>query len=117
MSKKVCVATLHTGNTLTVHSHAFFKGRPTVVEDEGVIEWLKNHPNFTVKFKDVPDGTSNDKVVTDTRKELRKEGEYVAPVFGEDPATLEESPAADTEPEPTSTPKAPVRRGASRVSR
>ena len=50
MSKRVCIATLHTGNTLTVHSHAFFKGRPQIVEDPGVIEWLKGHPNFTVKF-------------------------------------------------------------------
>lgn len=115
MSKRVCVATLHTGNTLTVFSHAFFKGRPTIVEDEGVIEWLKGHPNFTVRFKETTDDESNDKIIADTRQQMRKEGEYVAPVLGEEPA---ESPEEAAEAAgPNATPKAPVRRGAARVSR
>jgi len=115
MSKRVCIATLHTGNTLTVHSHAFFKGRPQIVEDPGVIEWLKGHPNFTVKFKDVPDETPDDEVVNSTRQQLREEGEYVAPVLGEDTSMVETE--ATQSSDATTTPRAPVRRGASRVSK
>lgn len=115
MSKRVCIATLHTGNTLTVFSHSFFKGRPTIVEDEGVIEWLKGHPNFTVKFKDVAEDEAKDKILSDTRQQLRKEGEYVAPVLDE--VTSNPDEVAEEAVGPNITPKAPVRRGASRISK
>ena len=56
MSKRVYLVTLHTGNTLTVHSHKFVRGRTVMIEDEKLINYLSGHPNFTIVPKVVDDG-------------------------------------------------------------
>lgn len=58
MSKRVYLVTLHTGNTLTVHSRKFVRGRTVVVEDEKLINYLSGHPNFTIVPKTVDDNAS-----------------------------------------------------------
>lgn len=72
MSKRVYLVTLHTGNSLTVHSHRFVRGRTVVVEDEALVNYLKGHPNFTIVAKRVDD----DAVASDVLPESKEnEGE------------------------------------------
>lgn len=108
MSKKVYVATLHTGNTLTIHSQTFFKGRPQIVEDESLYQYLKDHPNFKVAVQVVQEEETSADVIEAAKAQLRKEGEYVAPSL--ESTESEETPVADGSESPT--PRAPVRRGA-----
>lgn len=108
MSKKVYVATLHTGNTLTIHSQTFFKGRPQVVEDEALYQYIKDHPNFKVSVQVIQDEDTTADVIEAAKAQLRKEGEYVAPSLGEEEETPEAAEANDAAP----TPRTPVRRGA-----
>lgn len=120
MSKKVYVATLHTGNTLTIHSQTFFKGHPQIVDDESLYQYLKDHPNFKVAVQVVQDEDTSADVIEAAKAQLRKEGEYVAPSLGETeppehvlkPAVEPERPPIEGIEEETATPRAPVRRGA-----
>ena len=63
MSKRVYLVTMHTGNSLTVHSQKFVRGRTVVVEDENLVNYLSGHPNFTIVPKSIADDTP---VVTET---------------------------------------------------
>lgn len=69
MSKRVYMVTLHTGNTLTVNSRKFVRGRTVIVDDENLISYLKGHPNFTIVAKTVGD---TEQVVAD---EINKQPE------------------------------------------
>lgn len=62
MSKRVYLVTLHTGNTLTVHSRKFVRGRTVMVEDEDLVNYLKGHPNFTIVPKNVADDATDDSI-------------------------------------------------------
>ena len=112
MSKKVYVATLHTGNTLTIHSQTFFKGRPQIVDDESLYQYLKDHPNFKVAVQVVQSEDTSADVIEAAKAQLRKEGEYVAPSLGETEPNDESSLATAEGTEEAPTPRAPVRRGA-----
>lgn len=52
-TQRAYIATLNVGNTLTIRSQTFFKGRPTVIADSTLVDYLKNHPNFTVTSQEV----------------------------------------------------------------
>lgn len=108
MSRRVCIATLHTGNTLTIHSQTFFKGRPQLVTDEALVDYLKDHPNFTVEMKVVRDTDSSAQIIAEAKAQLRKETTYAAPVVGEN--TAADAGAAVVAPsEPTTEAKSPVK--------
>lgn len=62
MSKRVYLVTLHTGNSLTVHSVKFTRGRTVVVEDENLVNYLKGHPNFTIVPQNVGEETTPEEV-------------------------------------------------------
>lgn len=78
MSKKVYLVTLHTGNSLTVHSHKFVRGREVVIEDEDLVNYLKGHPNFTIKSKMIDDkassATATSRVVPPVKEESDEAG-------------------------------------------
>lgn len=98
---KVYVATLNTGNTLTIHGQTFFKGRPTVVREPVLIDYLKSHPNFRVDERIVSSKETEEEArtqaVKQVRHDLKEEGEYVAPrVFEKDTETV-----APSAPEPS----------------
>ena len=112
MSKKVYVATLHTGNTLTIHSQTFFKGRPQIVDDESLYQYLKDHPNFKVAVQVVQGEETSADVIEAAKAQLRKEGEYVAPSLEDEETSEEAQPTDAAEAEDAPTPRAPVRRGA-----
>lgn len=114
---KLYVATLHTGNTLTIHGQTFFKGRPTVVTNSVLIDYLKTHPNFKLDERIVASSESLEDAAKNTieavRSELKESGMDVAPtVFEKDteantPAAPVAEPAA-----PAVGTKATVRKGA-----
>lgn len=99
---KVYVATLNTGNTLTIHGQTFFKGRPTVVKEPVLIDYLHSHPNFRVDERIVSSKETEDEArtqaVKQVRHDLKEEGEYVAPmVFERDAETATPSASASSE--------------------
>lgn len=63
MSKRVYLVTMHTGNSLTVHSRKFVRGRTVVVEDENLVNYLKGHPNFTIVTKNVGDSAQASEIL------------------------------------------------------
>lgn len=86
---KIYVATLHTGNTLTIHGQTFFKGRPTVVKEPVLVDYLKSHPNFRIDERIVSskesEAEAQTQAVKQVRHDLKEEGEYVAPkIFEKD---------------------------------
>lgn len=112
---KVYVATMHTGNTLTIHGHTFFRGRPTVVTEPVLIEYLKSHPNFRLDEKIVADSVTPEEAKTSAvrrvKDDLKESGEYVAPAVFE--GSDQEVPTATEEIPPATPPKSPTaRRGA-----
>lgn len=120
---KVYVATMHTGNTLTIHGHTFFKGRPTVITEPVLIDYLKTHPNFRLDEKIVSDAVkpveAQASAVRRVKEDLREEGAYVAPAIFEEtpkeatpaPKQAEEADSAVSET-PASKPTTAARKGA-----
>ena len=109
---KMYVATLHTGNTLTIHGQTFFKGHPKVVTDDVLVKYLKDHPNFKVDERIVTGNedfnTAAAATVEAVRNEMKASGEYVAPAPFEDNAADTEAPVQEA----TAGAKTAVRKGA-----
>lgn len=84
---KVYVATLHTGNTLTIHGKTFFKGRPTVVTEQVLIDYLKKHPNFKMDERIVSSKESLEEAqkqaLEQIRSDMKEDGQTPAPVVFE----------------------------------
>lgn len=112
---KVYVATMHTGNTLTIHGHTFFKGRPAVVTEPVLIDYLKTHPNFRLDEKIVADGMDErqaiDSALKRVKADLKESGEYVAPAIFEGNTQEAPADAKSSEPAPAKQPSV-ARKGA-----
>lgn len=115
---KVYVATLHTGNTLTIHGHTFFKGRPTVVTEQILVDYLKTHPNFKIDERIVASSETpeqaKESALQQVRQDMKEEGEYLAPkIFEKDSEeTSSDKGVEDVASVPVVKPSPTTRKGA-----